>query len=241
MILQELSKRVYYMPDNPEFDRPVLGYILGDDFSLMVDCGTSKRHLDIFYEGLAQRNLPSPKLAIITHWHWDHTFGMSAFDGIKIANSKTAAHLSRMQKYLWTDSAMKQRLQNGEEIEFCDRYIRLEYPDLNDIQIAAPDLVFEEELSINPGGCTVQINTVDWTHSNDANLIYLPDEKIYFVGDADSEDFYGNEGVYTKDELQNIIKFWESKDFAWRIHGHLPPMNKKDTVDYFKTELKKLS
>ena len=74
MILQQLTDRIYYLPCDQEYDRPTLGYIQGDNFSVMIDCGTSKQHLDLFYQGLLQRSLPSPKFAIITHWHWDHTF-----------------------------------------------------------------------------------------------------------------------------------------------------------------------
>ena len=41
MMLKKISECIYYLPPDSETDRPVLGYIRGDRYSLMVDAGNS--------------------------------------------------------------------------------------------------------------------------------------------------------------------------------------------------------
>jgi len=52
-----------------------------------------------------------------------------------------------MSKWEWTDKAMKERLDNGEDIEFCDTMIRKEYPNREDICVKTADIIFENGLS----------------------------------------------------------------------------------------------
>ena len=45
MELYKLSNRIYYSTHEEQRDRPSLGYILGDNFSIAVDAGHSYNHL----------------------------------------------------------------------------------------------------------------------------------------------------------------------------------------------------
>ena len=47
-MLQQLTPRVYQLDFSQEQDRPVLGYIRGDRFSLMVDAGNSPEHVQAY-------------------------------------------------------------------------------------------------------------------------------------------------------------------------------------------------
>ena len=46
--LIKATERVYYLINDGEIDRPVLGYIKGDKYPLMVDAGKSKNHVEKF-------------------------------------------------------------------------------------------------------------------------------------------------------------------------------------------------
>ena len=118
MMLKKISECIYYLPPDSETDRPVLGYIRGDRYSLMVDAGNSSNHVDIFNRELTKLGLPLPDYVAITHWHWDHTFGMSAVNGKTIANRLTNDQLNIVKNWTWSDDAMAKRLQTGEDIEF---------------------------------------------------------------------------------------------------------------------------
>ena len=93
MELKKLSEHIWYMPFEEERDRPNLGYVKGDNWSLAIDAGHSDNHVKEFYALLEAEGLPLPSLTVLTHWHWDHTFGMHAVNGLCIANEKTNGHL----------------------------------------------------------------------------------------------------------------------------------------------------
>ena len=83
------------MPFEQDRDRPNLGYVKGKNWSLAIDAGHSAAHTKEFYALLEKENLPLPCLTVLTHWHWDHTFGMHAANGLSIANEKTNRHLAK--------------------------------------------------------------------------------------------------------------------------------------------------
>ena len=87
------TDRVYYYPFDDTKDRPILGYIRGDEFSVAVDAGHSAEHVADFYAAIEEEGLPLPEVTVITHWHWDHTFGMHAVAGKTVASRRTQAHL----------------------------------------------------------------------------------------------------------------------------------------------------
>ena len=94
MQLNRLTERVWVYPFEEERDRPNLGYIRGDRWSLAVDAGHSAAHVRDFYGALEAAGLPLPALTVLTHWHWDHTFGMHAVHGLCLAGRRTDRYLA---------------------------------------------------------------------------------------------------------------------------------------------------
>ena len=93
MKLERLTDRIWYYPYEEYRDRPNLGYIRGDKWSLAIDAGHSDEHVAEFYAALEEEGLPLPDLTVITHWHWDHTFGMHVIHGLSLANALTNQYL----------------------------------------------------------------------------------------------------------------------------------------------------
>lgn len=106
MELKQITPHIYYTECDARTDRPVLGYILGSSQSVMVDAGNSTRHIADYNHALKQAGLPEPAYCVITHWHWDHTFGMHAVKAETIAHKNTNRELSRMSAWEWTDSVL---------------------------------------------------------------------------------------------------------------------------------------
>ena len=103
MELKRLTEHIWYMPYEEERDRPNLGYVLGDKWSLAIDAGHSAAHTREFYTLLEKEKLPLPALTVLTHWHWDHSFGMHAVDGLCLANDLTNKYLSEWKHKIETD------------------------------------------------------------------------------------------------------------------------------------------
>ena len=53
-MLKKISERIYYMPHEDKTDRPVLGLICGDKYSLIVDAGNSPNHAMEFLLNIAE-------------------------------------------------------------------------------------------------------------------------------------------------------------------------------------------
>jgi len=234
MELRKISDRIYYLPAEERTDRPVLGYIRGGTYSLAVDAGNSSVHVEKFYNELTGSGLRLPDFTILTHWHWDHSFGMQAVSGKTVACHLTNEKLTEVQKWKWTDEAMKKRLRSGDDIEMCDWCIRLEYPDRSKIKVVTADIEFTGAITIDLGGICCEIKEFISPHSSDSVLVHVPEERIVFIGDSESGDFYQNNGEYDKTKLEAMIKTLEEIDADMIIPGHDDPQPKKAVMNYLK-------
>ena len=176
MKLNRLTERIWICPYEEERDRPNLGYIKGDRWSLAVDAGHSADHTLAFYAALEEAGLPLPKLTVLTHWHWDHTFGMHAVYGLCIANGLTNRYLAEFRERLKRDG-----------MDFflaMDERIRCEYKGGKPAIVTLADLVFQGEMSIDAGNCPVRLFQAEAPHTEDSTLVEVPGEKVLFLGDS---------------------------------------------------------
>ncbi len=239
-LLHKLSDRIYYLPFTAETDRPNLGYIKGDRYSLIVDAGNSDKHAKLFLSELEELNLPYPDYIAITHWHWDHTFGIHAINAKSIAGKLTNRQLAKVKAWRWDDKSMSERLTTGEDIEFCDKAIRIEYSNPEDIIVRTADIVFDDRLRLDLGGITCELIHINNPHSEDSVVVYIPEEKIIFLGDASGADHYHNQGRYDKDKLLGFIEFIRETDFDTCVEGHDSAISKEQLLIYMQEELMKL-
>ena len=176
MELKRLSEHIWYMPYEEERDRPNLGYGKGKNWSLAIDAGHSAAHVREFYELLAKEKLPLPSLTVLTHWHWDHTFGMHAVHGLCLANERTNQYLDAFRRRLEAE---------GTEffLEMDDR-IRNEYEDGKPVVVTLADLVFRGEMLLDAGNCPIRVFQAEAPHTDDSTLIEIPGEKLLILGDC---------------------------------------------------------
>ena len=176
MILKRLTERIWVYPYEEERDRPNLSYIRGDRWSMAVDAGHSAKHTQEFYQALEESGLPLPKLTVLTHWHWDHTFGMHAVHGLCLANERTNQHLKSFRDCLSAE---------GTAFFFeMDKRIRNEYADDRPVIVTPADLVFKGEMLLDAGGCPVRVFQAESPHTDDSTLIEVPGEKVLILGDS---------------------------------------------------------
>ena len=176
MELNRLTERIWVYPYEQERDRPNLSYIRGDRWSLAVDAGHSADHVRAFYRALEEAGLPLPSLTVLTHWHWDHTFGMHAVHGLCLANERTNRYLADFRA----------RLSKEGTGFFLDMHetIRREYGDGKPVVVTLADLVFREEVLLDPGSCPVRVFRAEAPHTDDSSLVEIPGEKVLILGDC---------------------------------------------------------
>ena len=109
--LIKVSDRLYYLPHYEKNDWCTVALVIGDNHVMMLDSGASRRHVEMFMQQLEENSLPKPDLCFLTHWHWDHTYGLAHIDGVtSFATKATNEELRKMQAWGWTDEEMKKRI-----------------------------------------------------------------------------------------------------------------------------------
>ena len=227
-MLNQVSPNVYILPFDSHRDRPNLGYIHGEKYSVLVDAGNSAAHLNAMLDAIDEAGLPKPEVALITHWHWDHTFGMHAFFGTTMTHAKTNEILEGITQWQWTPEAMAERLKTGEECEFCDTHMKIEYDNISVIKVVRADIEFDGNLSLNLGNVTVEVTPIANPHSNDGAVVFVQEDKVLFAGDADTGDFYELDGGYDADKFYDYIETVDKIPYETYIHGHLAPMTRTE-------------
>lgn len=224
MGLMQLTDRIYYLPHNPDVDRPMLAYIKGSRFSLAIDAGYSANHVADFYDNLERKGFTKPDFTVITHWHYDHTFGMHALEGISIAHQNTNRFLQEQQE-LSKDKEYINVLKKE------DAHFQREYEGQNELNIVLSDIEFGDEAILHLGELTAVIFHTESPHSEDTVCIYIPEEKVIFLGDATSEDFFHG-GYMDKEKLKSLIRLIEKTDLEYCILSHCEPLKKGELLAY---------
>ncbi len=226
------SDRVYYLPFDPDTDWCTLGLVVGDKHVMMLDAGASRRHVELFLQRLEENGLPKPDLCALTHWHWDHTYGLAHLEGVtSFATKETNKLLKNMTTWQWSDRDMRKRIETGEDLEFSYEFQNMEYPDKSEIKVVPADVVYENKLTVDLGGVTVKLQAIENSHSYDCAIFYIPEEKTIFTGDTLYSDLLPAKPAYYRESHAKLIAGLRKLDFDKVITGHHVAM---DNVELFK-------
>lgn len=124
-MFHKISENVYYTDHEEATDRPAMGYIKGDKYSLMVESGNSKANVNLFLKHLKENGLKEPDFVAISHSHWDHSYGLSYLNAVSIACDKTNALLREMAQWKWSENMLTEYVAEDKIPLFCEPHIRL--------------------------------------------------------------------------------------------------------------------
>ncbi|NMB90422.1 MAG: MBL fold metallo-hydrolase [Chloroflexi bacterium] len=226
-----LSQNVYWSAPDPERDRPVLGAVLGTRRTLLVETGASPAHARQFLQAIQSLGGPAPRYAALTHWHWDHVFGSGALDLPTIAHRETQRRVAAMARLDWRDAALEARVQAGTDSPFIAKHVKIELSEAQRaaLEIVPPDVIFDERLEIDLGGRTCQVIHVGGDHSPDSSIVFVPEERVVFLGDC----LYSSSGPagyrYTAEGLFPLLDTLEALRADTYLWGHHPrPYSRAD-------------
>ncbi|MDT0173963.1 MBL fold metallo-hydrolase [Exiguobacterium sp. BRG2] len=225
---KQLTSRIWYQTPVSETDRPILAVVRGEKHQLMIDAGNSSAHAALFLEEMKTHNLGSPDLLALTHWHWDHIFGMKHLGLPSIATKQTITHMKEMQPYAWTDEALQERMDQGIEIPFCADAIKLEFGATRDIEVVLPTIGFTGQLEIDLGGVQCQLIEVENDHSPGSLLVYIPEERVVFLGDAMYADIFSSKWNYTVERTKRLLAAIDRLEADYYVWSHGEAMPKSE-------------
>ncbi|MEY9974185.1 cyclase [Lysinibacillus sp. RC46] len=190
------------------------------------------------------------KYLINSHYHGDHVFGNRVFSDTTIISTyvteKLCKEKNKIEDYEKEKQDMNQYLLQLEnqigstkdtiiKASLINQYQEMSkvLVDLSQLQIVLPSLLFEEKLTITGSERTVELYCLGGGHSPSDTFMYLPNEKIAFMGDLATEDLHVP--IYNPEEFLTILKRAKQIDINIIVpgHGNVADMTLCDTlIDY---------
>lgn len=226
----QISEHVFASEHDDANDQPYVYLIHGASWNLQIDTGNSPRNYRMFLNEVEQAGFAKPKLIGLTHWHWDHTFGMSAAEVPVMASAKTDAYLRKICRWQWNEEAMQERLRTGEEIAFCDEKMHVEYADVTSIRVRHADILLPADTTFDFGNVTVKAIQADSPHTRDATFWLVEEDGTLIAGDGEYEDYYDYGGRYDPERLSAYIRFLKNLQFQRYARSHDEALTTKKDI-----------
>ena len=224
MELKKINDRIFYCSHEAKTDRPMLVYLNGDKIKVVIDAGASKAHVEEFYDALTKARLQLPDFTVLTHWHWDHSYGLHAIHGLSIAHTKTNEYLLQEQVKVKDSKYIVSLKENNE-------YFLNEYNNNQKIIISLADIEFDSTLFLELGNMKLELFHTVSPHSDDTVLIYVASEKILFLGDATFGDYF-NDFKMDFAKLEKLKQTINNIDCKYCIISHDEPLTKEELLLY---------
>lgn len=135
-----------------------LGVIEFNDYLILIDPSPNEAAAKIMKSLLKEKYKKSVKYLLVSHYHWDHTFGLPPFSDSTILGSE------ELMKIL-QEINVNQRQQHKEVI-------------------VLPDITFSEKLVIRDASLAVEFYYYGGGHTKCSTFAYFPEEKVLFTGDS---------------------------------------------------------
>ncbi|MBM7632345.1 MBL fold metallo-hydrolase [Geomicrobium sediminis] len=184
-MLNQINQSNYYLANDDARERPALGLVCGDKYSLVIDAGNSAQHAREFLLEVRALNVPPVKYVVITHGHWDHFLGMNEFeDASIIVNSLTNETIKQWQRYSFDDESLQRYKDSSLITDQCVEVIVDEIPERESFKLVSPDIIFQNQFTIDLGNKVCLLETIKETHTDDSTIVYVPDDKVIYLGDC---------------------------------------------------------
>lgn len=197
-----------------------------------IDAGTRPDFAKSAYEALQAYapGLPPLTTMFVTHAHWDHVGGHAYFRSLT----------PRPQFYgrgNYQEEFEKEF--NGPDI-FAKQFFGERFSS-EDVLSYKPDITIDNRTDLNIGGSKVELIPARGGETHDAMLIYLPDEKVMFMGDVIMP--YLGAPFAEEGDLQGLLDALDtvvSRNPQHLLHGHEPltrVFNSPVILGHLKTDL----
>ncbi|MBI9046179.1 MAG: MBL fold metallo-hydrolase [Anaerolineaceae bacterium] len=238
--LTKHSEHVYISPPDGERDRPVMGIVVGSKRTLIVEAGASPAHVLTFKEAMTDLKLPDASFVALTHWHWDHVFGIATFDLPTFGHRKTRQFVREMADLDWQDEALNARVEAGEEIPSIREYVIVELSNEQraELVITAPDLIYDDQVDVDLGEVTCQLIHVGGDHSVDSCVIFIPEDKTVFLGDSIYSGFIGEDLFFTPEKVFPLIDRLLDLKAKFYLPAHSKEVMSREDLEKMKAEMK---
>lgn len=185
-----------------------VGLIVGSDFAMVVDTGSSPWQGRLLRHAAREVTNAAIQAAVVTHWHYDHYFGLAGFvDMSTFAHESVAARLqSREAAAVAADLGVE----------------------VSELAVASREVAVASALDL--GGRRVEIAHLGRGHTDGDLVVVVPDANVLFAGDlieSASAPWYGDDSFPHEwaSTLDSVIGLMTVDTVA--IPGHGGPVNRE--------------
>lgn len=232
MELKKVNKNIYMVEgniglpskENKGFISNAYGILTSEGWIVVDTLSTPELAKEFISKLKGVSNKPI-KYVFITHYHLDHYFGASEFkkEGAKIIGSKGLEDFYTSGKADLYLNSIKNSFKGIFE----------------NVKLVKPDIVIKDKRVFTIDGKKYIIENVAPAHTSSDIIIYIPEDKIIFVGDLVVKNripFVGDSGSNSKNWLKVLEKL-KNMDIKVIYNGHNKPLDKSAidfTYDYIK-------
>jgi cyclase len=144
------------------------GFIVGEEGVLVIDSLMTPSLAGKLHTAVRNVTQKPIRYLVNTHFHGDHVFGNQYFLPAPIV-----AHANCRTELIEKFDANMQRYRARQAL----------IPELEQIRMTLPDVTFEDRMTIRLEDREIQLSYLGRAHSNSDILLYLPKEKVLYVGD----------------------------------------------------------
>ncbi len=193
------------------------GLVVGRDAALVIDTLISAKDADRFLADIRKVTDKPVKYVVNTHHHLDHAWGNCQF--VKLG-AAVIAHQNALSHAPEDATALAHPEQYG-----------LTAKDLEGTTLQGPTTTFTDTKTIDLGDVTVELHYPGPTHTNDSITVYVPQDKVIFLGDILFSHYHPflAEGDLT--HWQQVLGELEQTPATKIIPGHGPVSSKADLQD----------
>ncbi|GLZ37756.1 MBL fold metallo-hydrolase [Actinokineospora sp. NBRC 105648] len=151
-----------------------LGLVVGERRCVVVDTGTDEVH-GAEWAAAVREVTDLPWTVVITHAHWDHFLGTTAFEGAPVwahpgCRTEMVAH-GRYQAEKWAQTYREQ----GKD-ELAERLLAA--------RLVLPDHEVTDPVTLDLGDRVVTLVHPGRGHTDNDVLVHVPDAAVVFAGDT---------------------------------------------------------
>lgn len=194
------------------------GIVIGRDGILVIDTLVSAKEAKRFINDIRAISDKPIRYVVNTHYHLDHSFGNGEFaklGAIVIAHAKDLANMRK----------------NGEAALQGAKDFGLSEEDMEGTTLSYPVLAFTDRMEIDLGDQSVELLYPGRSHTDGSLVVFLPDHKLLFAGDALFTGYHPFMAEGNLAEWLKALDFIAALDADVIIPGHGPLSTRKDLAD----------
>lgn len=194
------------------------GIVIGRDGILVIDTLVSAREAQRFINDIRAVSDKPIRYVVNTHYHLDHAFGNDAFAKLGAIVIAQANDRQNMRKS--GEAALKGAGDFG-----------LSEADMAGTVLAYPVIGFTDRMEIDLGDQLVELLYPGPSHTDGSLLVFLPDKKLLFAGDALFTGYHPFLAEGNLEEWLKTLDFIAALEADAIVPGHGPLSTRKDIAD----------